>query len=180
MADIDIVHARDCEIGKTYLLVLGPSSVYKITIKSIGEMGVGVDDERYPGQTNTVISGDTSLIEYDEVFYSEAKGKRIVKAPKNKDEENSIKKEDKVILVKVKGEKMSQNKNTRSKTIDKMLSEVPENTVPDWNLIVDAVLKESKGDEKDRSNIIFQAKMRHKWYTKQGKVNPYSTLSKVE
>ena len=177
MDDSKIISAKDAEIGKTYLVILSPTSVYKIIIKSISESGVCIDDERYPGQANIVVSAETLLTEFDQDFYDRSRQKKAAAAAIKKEEKQEEKKED--IKDKPKktikeSKKMSQNKNPRSKVIDKLLAASPTGVAPNWEELVDEVIKQGKATTEERQKVLFQAKIRYKWYSSGEKVNPAS------
>jgi hypothetical protein len=182
----NIIYAKDAKEGQYYLLVISPSSVYKLLVEKINRTldrqdkesvsSVSVNDERY--QNSHTISGDTYLLEYDETFYLESLKKR--KTYKEEKENNSIdtKKE---IIIKTQGDKkqMAQNKNPRSKIIDKYLASLAAGNQPDWSAVVKEVVGAGCATAEEEKKIIFQAKMRWKWYSVDGKTNPASIKENV-
>lgn len=185
-----IVYARDAVEGQTYLLYL---SWVKVKIVDVNRTHAGivtsvtVKDERYPNTER--IAGDSLLVEYDEIFYLEkAKLRKTNNIQEcnsvisNKVQHGKIDKHTKAVnnRVKIKGESktMAQNKTPRSKVIDEALLNIEPGTVPDWNSIAQKVIEHGRATEAEVSKVIFQAKMRWKWYSKDGKVNPASIKSK--
>jgi hypothetical protein len=73
--------AKNCEIGKNYLLIISPKSVYKVKIIANFEGSVTIKDERY--SKNVIISGETVLSEYDEEFYLDSKVIEVNNKEKN-------------------------------------------------------------------------------------------------
>ena len=170
--------AKDCKIGETYLLVLAPSSIYKIVIKSINIgfdnviSSVGINDERYPSKLIN-ISGDSPLVEWDEQLYNNSKKQRSEKREEIKisNSNNFVKKVNKSQEVK----SMSQNKNPRSKVIDELLAQVVDGTTPNFQEIALKVIKEVNGSEEDLKKVTSQIRVRHWTFTKGGKKNPFKT-----
>lgn len=170
MEQSNMIYAKNGQIDTTYLLVISPSSVYKVTIKTINKTednkgkttvnSVSVMDERYPGQLHT-ISGESPLLEFDEEFYNKSKSLR------KETDKTVVKKEEKVNLPnqKLKETKpVARTKNPRSIIIDKYLKEVPEGSKPVFSEIADKVLVELETKEEDKASlktkIINQARIR--------------------
>jgi len=62
---------------------------------------------------------------------------------------------------------------SRSSVIDKLLSVIPDGVIPDWKIIEDAVIAQCCVADADRGKIRNQSKIRWKWYTAEGKINPF-------
>jgi len=178
----NIIYAKDGEIEKSYLLVISPTSVYKLTIKKINKTennkgdvsvsSVSVLDERYPGQLNT-ISGDTYLLEYDEEFYKKSKSLRKEK------EKPIIKNEEKINQnsSKLKETKpVARTKNPRSVIIDKYLKEVPEGQKVNSKEIAQKVLEQTKEPEDHLKKVIAEVNVRNWMFSKGGKVNKFKNV----
>lgn len=188
----EIIHAKDCKENTDYLLVISPASVYKVTVVKINKIvdnrgketvsSVSVKDERYPGQPSIAISGETALLEFDEAFYNDALLKRK-SAKANVKEKAASNKETNKSQDQIKNNKeetMARKKNPRSHIIDQCLAAVPAGQTPDWNKIVEKVIESGRGTTEEAKNIIFQAKLRHKWYTVDGETNPFAAATKTE
>ena len=179
MSEQQVIYAKDGIIDKEYLLVLSESAIYKVIIRKINKIdddnitSVGISDERYPGQTIN-ISAQTSLLEFDETMYQTAKNLRKKGENTNKLYNIGSKSNTKT-KTKEKVSNMPQNKNPRSKVIDQYLASLESNEEPDYPKIVDLVIEAGRATKEDAKKIIFQAKLRYKWYTKDGKINPFST-----
>lgn len=169
----NIIKAKDTEIGKNYLLVISPSSVYKITIKSVNLSednsscrSVVVSDERYSNGPVT-ISPDTSLLVWDEELYRKSKKLNSPKKETDKKDKNlktSIKQ------TQSKEKEMPKTSNPRSKVIDSLLENIPADNKPDFQDIATNVISKIDGaSEDDRKKIIAQSRVR--WYNMQKKNN---------
>ncbi len=187
----NIIYAKDGEIEKSYLLVISPTSVYKLTIKKINKTennkgdvsvsSVSVLDERYPGQLNT-ISGDTYLLEWDEEFYNKAKSLRKkdskeVKTEVNtdtKDEEEKLKSKKEVKIKETKP--VARTKNPKSQIIDKLLAEVPEGQKVIAEEIAQKVLEQTKEPEDHLKKVIAEVNVRNWMFSKGGKVNKFKNV----
>ncbi len=163
------VLAKYAKEGKDYLLVLSPSSIYKLTIKRISKTddntcnSVSVIDERHPGQIIS-ISPETSLLEWDDELYN-----KIKKTRKN---------DTKVVInhKKVKQTKestMPRTANPRSKVIDELLLKVQEGEKPDFQKIASDVVSALSLPEEDTKKVIAQARVR--WYNLKKEKNPINS-----
>lgn len=161
----EIILARDAQPGKTYLLA---GMYYSITIvKKYGDdqeyvSSVLVQSEREPFR-QIAIAGGTELIEFDEALHVSP----AVDSATGFSKQSSRK-----------GSSMPQQKNPRSKVIDKLLAETKAGTEPDWEAIAAEVIKQGCAPQDKKKSIISQAKVRYKWYTSEGKQNP-ATVSKT-
>ena len=69
---------------------------------------------------------------------------------------------------------------SRSSVIDKLLAKISLEEEPEWEELYNNVVKKYGGSEKDRVNILSQAKERWGWYKRGIKVNPYLQLVEKE
>jgi len=174
MAELQMLRAGDAEINKEYLLVISPSSIYKLKIIAKHEGSVTVQDERYTSLGS--ISLESILTEFDEEFYKESK-----KLFHSKEEKGVVvkhlKKDNFSKTNKVKEDKM-RTKNPKSKVVDKFLAEVPEGQVPDWESITQKVALElNEQGESNLKKLTALARVRYWMFTKGGKINKFRTQS---
>lgn len=143
-----MIKAQDASEGKIYFLVADSIQICKFKIIKINKM---VDES---GES---IVSSVSVNRIDSGTYIQISGDTEL-------EETGIQEEKKII---------SNQRITRSSVIDKILSTIPLEKDPVWENVYNEVIKIYGGTEKDRLNILSQAKERWGWYKRGKKVNPY-------
>ncbi len=160
------VQAKDTVIGQTYKSLLMD---WEICIK----------DKHYVDKVITSVDVIVTSLDKDKVvsippttlLYSMDTDEKEVISD-NKVEDSRTNQNTELITNKQSQGDVMNNKDPRSLIIDRELLKVKEGAKPDWDGIATVVIKAGKATEKDRAKVKFQARSRHRWYTKLGKKNP--------
>lgn len=154
----DLIKAKDAIEGETYLLVLSPSSIYRLKIVTKHEGSVSVQDERYTSVNS--ISNETVLTPYNEEYYNKHKKPSVQKEKDQK--ESEIPKKEIKSNKKAKGVTEMRTTNPRSVIIDKYLKETLEGEKPNFPEIGVKVLQELGSEDVElKAKIISQARIRY-------------------
>lgn len=143
-----MIKAQDASEGKTYFLIVDSIQICKFKIIKINKI---VD------KNGEEVVSSVSVNRNDTGTYLQISGDTEL-------EEKGIQEEKKITI---------NQKTTRSSVIDKVLSTIPLEKDPVWENVYNEVIEIYGGTEKDRLNILSQAKERWGWYKRGKKVNPY-------
>ena len=175
------LYAKNAEVDKRYVL-FGDSTrsfvikeICKVTDntekESVTRVNIVEDSTKLP----SYIAGDTIITEYVEEYHGKLKNKVEKGYQDIENVRDNVVKDSKIQKISKETSKMAQNKNPRSKVIDKLLAAIPKGQVPNWAELVQEVIKAGCAKEGEEKKVIFQAKIRYKWYTVDGKSNPFAT-----
>ena len=143
-----MIKAQDASEGKTYFLIVDSIQICKFKIIKINKITDKSGEE---------VVSSVSVSRNDSGTYIQISGDTEL-------EETGIQEEKKITI---------NQKVTRSLVIDKILSTIPLEKDPVWENVYNEVIEIYGGTEKDRLNILSQAKERWGWYKRGKKVNPY-------
>lgn len=143
-----MIKAQDTSEGKIYFLTVDSIQICKFKIIKINKI---VD------KNGEEVVSSVSVNRNDTGTYLQISGDTEL-------EEKGIQEEKKITI---------NQKTTRSSVIDKVLSTIPLEKDPVWENVYNEVIEIYGGTEKDRLNILSQAKERWGWYKRGKKVNPY-------
>ena len=143
-----MIKAQDTSEGKIYFLTVDSIQICKFKIIKINKITDKSGEE---------VVSSVSVSRNDSGTYIQISGDTEL-------EETGIQEEKKITI---------NQKVTRSLVIDKILSTIPLEKDPVWENVYNEVIEIYGGTEKDRLNILSQAKERWGWYKRGKKVNPY-------
>lgn len=161
---------KDCEVGGIYMMISSRKSATRVELVQLNKTGAyGGNDSELVGATVKFLDknqfGTDRISAGTEVYdLNESLLNKILKV-QNK---TTAKEKEKT-----KEQDSSPKRLPRSVTIDAQLAIYAKQGIePDFEKIADAVIAIGSASDKTKSNVISQAKQRHKWYTVDGKTNP--------
>lgn len=161
-----VILAKDAEIGKKYLVSnhFKAFTIHKINRNDNADIVTSVsvlEDDMF--SRIITISGNTELIPFSEKWFSKRLFNREGEKERGKDEKKI--KEEKL------GKKVKRSLTSKTRKISRasimdteFMRLIKEGNIPDWNEIVELVIKSGAVKENtERRLILSQAKTRYKW-----------------